>query len=171
MSRLIVKPEVGARVAGFVDDLDETIREIRRSIFSLQAPERSSGLRDQVAQVASEAAASLGFEPRVTLDGPLDTVVPDAVRPDITATVREALSNVVRHANATAVDVALRVDVEHDRLQLTVTDNGSGIPASPTRGRGLTNMADRAGRWGGTLVASAEAGGGTALRWEIPLRD
>jgi len=105
------------------------------------------------------------------LDGPIDTAVPDAVRPDVIATLREALSNVARHADATAVDVVLKVDVEHDRVLLTVSDNGTGIPASPKRGRGLTNLADRAGRWGGSLAASAEAGGGTTLRWEIPLRD
>ncbi len=172
LSRMIVKPEVGKRVAGFVDDLDETIREIRRSIFSLQeSPDDSGRFRDQVAQVAAEAAASLGFEPKVTLDGPVDTAVPDAIRPDIMATLREALSNVARHANANAVDVVLKVDLEHDRLLLTVSDNGSGIPASPKRGRGLTNLADRAGHWGGTLAANTEAGGGTTLRWEIPLGD
>jgi signal transduction histidine kinase len=172
LSRMIVKPEVGKRVAGFVDDLDETIREIRRSIFSLQeSPDDSGRLRHQVAQVVAEAVASLGFEPKLILDGPIDTAVPDAVRPDVIATLREALSNVARHADATAVDVVLKVDVEHDRVLLTVSDNGTGIPASPKRGRGLTNLADRAGRWGGSLAASAEAGGGTTLRWEIPLRD
>jgi two-component system, NarL family, sensor histidine kinase DevS len=136
LTRLIVKPEIEKRVAGFVDDLDETIREIRRTIFSLQEPpEHATGLRGQVAQVAAEAAAGLGFEPKVSLDGPIDTAVPDAIRPDITATLREALSNVARHADATAVDVVLHVDVEDDTLLLTVNDNGIGIPASPKRGR------------------------------------
>jgi signal transduction histidine kinase len=172
MTRLVVKPEVGARVAGFVDDLDETIRDIRRTIFSLQEPpERAGGLRGQVSQVAAEAAGALGFEPRLSLDGPIDTAIPDAIRPDVIATLREALSNVARHAHATSVDVTLRVDAEHDQLLLTVRDDGTGLAPDRRTGRGLVNLADRALRWGGTFEAGSEPGGGTTLRWEIPLGD
>jgi signal transduction histidine kinase len=172
MSRLVVKPEAGKRVAGFVDDLDETIREIRRTIFSLQEPpERASGLRSQVAQVAAEVAGALGFEPRLSFEGPIDTAIPDSIRPDVIATVREALSNVTRHANAMTVEVTLRVDTEYDRLLLAVRDDGTGLAPGRPSGRGLGNMAERARRWGGTFDVASEPGEGTTLRWEVPLSD
>ena len=170
LSKAAAQPELGSRVTGFVDDLDETIRDIRRTIFSLQEPpERASGLRGQVAQVTAEMAAVLGFEPRVSVEGPLDTAVPDPIRPDVTTTLREALSNVARHANATLVDVTLRVDTEHDRLLLTVHDDGTGLRPNRPTGNGLANMAERAGRWGGTSTIAPDPRGGATLRWEIPL--
>jgi signal transduction histidine kinase len=170
MTRHIARPEGAAKVAGFVHDLDETIVEIRRTIFSLQeAPGRTDGLRQQVMQVVAESAQSLGFEPRVSLEGPLDTAVPDKIRPDVTATLREALSNVARHAGATTVDITLRMDTAADQLGLTVRDDGRGMPPGDGDGRGLVNMAGRAHRWGGTFGAEPAPGGGTTLTWCVPL--
>jgi signal transduction histidine kinase len=166
LGRATGRPEV----VGLVDDVDETIREIRRTIFSLQElPGESTGLRSQVLAVAAEAAAPLGFTPRVSFDGPVDMAVPDALRPDIVATLREALSNVARHAEASAVDVDLRMDTASDRLLLIIRDNGRGIGTDHPHGRGLFNLAERARRWGGTMTADSQPGPGATLSWEVPL--
>ncbi len=170
ISRQVVRADLAERVGGYVRDLDTTIQEIRRTIFSLQerAGDRRS-LRGQVLEIAQDAAASLGFEPRVALEGPLDSAVPDPMRPEVLATLREALTNVVRHAHASHADVLIRADVLHRVFELHVTDNGVGIPADPPRRSGLTNMTERANRLGGALSIDPGQQGGTVLIWQVPL--
>jgi signal transduction histidine kinase len=171
VSRL-VQPALRGRISGLVGDLDETIRDLRHSIFSLRShpqpdDEPSGGLSDDVVDVIGQAADALGFEPRVGMVGSLDFTVPDAVRPDLLATLREALANVARHARASAVSVELRA--EDGTLTLRVHDDGIGIPAVRTRSSGLANLSRRAQRWGGTLSVVPGGGGGTRLTWSVPL--
>ncbi|WP_290061355.1 sensor histidine kinase [Amycolatopsis solani] len=173
VSRLIADPAVAARVAGFAQDLDGTIREIRNSIFSLQAPAQAHGsLRAELLRVAVDARDTLGFEPRVGFDGPLDAAVPDAVRSDLIASLREALTNVARHAGATSSSVDVTVDGLGRRLSLVVRDDGTGPPPESDRVSGLANLAARAARWGGTCVLVAAGDGGAQLEWtaELPAR-
>ena len=99
---------VAKRINAAVDDLDATIRDIRRTIFELRTP-MTSELRTEIRAAVEAAAEALGFQPHLELSGPVDSAVPDAIRPDLTAVLREALSNVVRHARCTRVDVAVRV--------------------------------------------------------------
>lgn len=170
ISRQVDRADVADRLGGYVRDLDSTIQEIRRTIFSLQEREGDQrSLRGQVLQIAEEAGEALGFEPQVVLEGPLDTSVPDPMRPEILATLREALSNVVRHAHATHTEVLLRANVLHHCFELRVTDNGVGIPADPPRCSGLTNMAERASRLGGTFSVEPGPTGGTVLTMKVPL--
>jgi signal transduction histidine kinase len=173
VSRLIADAGVAARVAGFAQDLDGTIREIRNSIFSLQAPAQAQGsLRAELLRVAVDARDALGFEPRVGFDGPLDAAVPDAVRSDLIASLREALTNVARHAGAKSSSVEVTVN-QHGRLgrQLTlvVRDDGSGPPPEAGRISGLANLASRAARWGGHCVLAAGKDGGARLEWTAEL--
>ena len=90
----------------------------------------------------------LGFAPSLRLDGRLDAVVADSIMEQLLAVLREALSNVARHANATQADVAVSIaDTGSGRdLVLTVQDNGSGIKPGFAPRSGLANMADRAPR-------------------------
>jgi signal transduction histidine kinase len=158
------RPEVAGRVNAAVDDLDATIRDIRTAIFELRTP-AASELRAEIRDTVAAAAASLGFRPVLTMAGPIDSAVPDAVRPDLLAVLREALSNVVRHAHASSVDVGL--DASGGRLTLTVRDDGVGVTAAE-RG-GLVNMRERAARRAGTFeIVSAEPTG-TILTWTVPL--
>jgi signal transduction histidine kinase len=110
-------------------------------------------------------------EPRITFTGPLDRVVPAAVRADVLATLREALANVARHAEADNVDVEVALDAAGARLDLRVRDDGSGPGRGPHRGRGVVNMGGRAQRWGGRCVVQAGTGGGTEVHWSVPLPD
>ena len=114
------------------------------------------------------AAASLGLRPELVLDGPIDSAVPDEVRPDLLAVLREALSNVVKHARAGAVEV--RVVASGDALRMTVTDNGVGVGDYDERS-GLANLRDRAARHGGEFHLEPVEPSGTRVEWSIPLRD
>ncbi|GAB7051620.1 two-component system sensor histidine kinase [Catenuloplanes indicus JCM 9534] len=162
------RPEAGARINAAVDDLDSTIRDIRRAIFELRTPV-APALRADLGEMVDAAAIPLGFRPRLDLFGPVDSAVPDAVRDDLLAVLREALSNVVKHARATVVEVGVRVAA--GRLTLTVLDNGVGCPPDAARS-GLVNLGDRATTHDGTFdltPAPAPHPSGTLLTWSIPI--
>ena len=160
-------PAAAARIEGAVDDLDLTVKHIRTAIFGLEQSRVSEhGLRDRVLSLVREAAGPLGFEPRILFDGPIDTAVDDRVAAEVLATLREALSNVARHAQATSVEVELRIG---EGLCLRVIDDGVGPPDEGTpRGKGLGNMAARAAALGGTMQIRAAAPRGTELVWQVP---
>jgi signal transduction histidine kinase len=157
------------RVHRAVDDLDTTIKEIRSSIFALQspAPFAGEGLRTAIDHAVRSFSNSLGFAPHVRIDGPLDTLVPQAVAEQLLAVLRETLSNAARHAKSTAVTVT--VTVTDLSVTLAVQDNGIGL-APDGRRSGLANLARRASDLGGRFEARAiPAGEGTIVEWSVPL--
>jgi len=164
---LISMPDVSGRVSRAVDALDETIVEIRSSIFALQArPEAAvPGLRARVLAIADEMTPMLGFPPALQLDGRLDDLISDDVAEHLLSALREALSNVARHADASKVDVTLRAG---DDVSLVVADNGSGLK-DVSRRSGLGNLEDRAAQLGGSMHVESAPGGGTTLSWRVPL--
>jgi signal transduction histidine kinase len=159
--------DIADRVSSAVDALDETIREIRSSIFELQTRhegERPSW-RARVLQVADEMEGVLGFPPTLQLDGRLDDGVPAEVGEQLLTALREALSNVARHSGASSVEVQVSAGAE---LSLTVRDNGSGFKGNGRRS-GLANLEQRATKLGGSLRIASQTGGGTELAWRVPL--
>ena len=156
-----------ARIESAIDDLDLTVKHIRSAIFGLETSRPGgSGARDQVVSLVREASRALGFEPRLLFDGPIDTTLGESTTMALLATLREALSNVSRHAHATRADVEV---VVADDVCLRVTDDGVGPPdpGHPT-GHGLRNMAARAEELGGAMTLGPAPGGGTALAWRVP---
>ncbi|GLX05016.1 GAF domain-containing protein [Microbispora sp. NBRC 16548] len=166
--RLVERPEASSRLQSAIDELDTTIRQIRSTIFALQTPreDASPSLRAQVVDLVEGARGHLGFMPGLSLEGRLDNDVPAQVAEHLLAVLREALSNLVRHAKATRADVA--VHAADGRLTLVVEDNGVGIPAEGRRS-GLRNLADRAERLGGALTLTSPEAGGARLEWSVPL--
>src|SRR6266511_2024559 len=164
-ARHAVRPEIRERIDSVVDDLDTTIRDIRGAIFELRTPAHGQ-LRGEIRSVVDEAGAALGFRPRLTLDGPVDSAVPEAVRPALLAVLREALSNVARHAQASGVAVV--ASVGNGRFTLTVTDDGVGI-GEVTRPSGLANMRARAAELGGDFTVGPAEPRGTVVAWTVPL--
>jgi signal transduction histidine kinase len=161
--------EASRRVLGAVDDLDATIRELRSTIYSLQAPAGEAvSLRARILQVVDAGTEQLGYAPSLRMEGLLDTLVPQPVADQVLAALREALSNAARHAAAQSVEVL--VLVRDDRLTLGVSDDGKGLGAT-TRRSGLANLEARATALGGELVVESEPGKGTSLRWSVPLFD
>ncbi|MFE1833093.1 GAF domain-containing sensor histidine kinase [Streptomyces sviceus] len=165
--RFIEHPEASERVVRAVDDLDETIKIIRSTIFGLRSREGTdgTGLRARVVRIAGEAAPVLGFAPSVRLEGLVDTDVSREIAEHVVAVLSEALTNVARHAHAGRADVVLTADSR--QVRLTVTDNGTGISPDGRRS-GLLNMAERAEQLGGKLELSSPADGGTTLVWWVP---
>ncbi|MGW9032491.1 sensor histidine kinase [Streptomyces sp. NPDC055722] len=166
--RFIEHTEAAERVARAVDDLDETIKIIRSTIFGLRAREdgAGTGLRARTVRVAGEAAQVLGFAPSVRMEGLLDTDVPKETADHVTAVLSESLTNIARHAHADRADVSLSTD-GHELL-LTVRDNGVGIPPDGRRS-GLRNMTERAEQLGGRLEWDCPPDGGTTLVWRVPV--
>ena len=159
--------ETRARLESAVDGLDETIKELRMAVFSLQGASLApGGLRGRLLQVVREATNGLGFEPRLQFDGAIETM--DArIADHLVPVVREALSNVAHHAVAGHVRVSVSVT---DDVTLTVSDDGIGVPAEVLGGRGLTNMAARARDLGGDFTISPQPSGGSLLTWRVPQR-
>ena len=155
------------RIERAVDDLDETMTEIRRTIFDLQAqdeepPPVSQRLRREIAQ----SSVLLGFQPEVMVRGEPDAL-PEQLAPHLLAAVREGLSNAARHAQASTVVVDVAVDERE--ASVTVTDDGVGPPAVLTRRSGIANLSARAAeRGGGSALEPGPGGSGSRLRWWVP---
>jgi PAS domain S-box-containing protein len=168
-SRADAEP-VRDRLRTAIDDLDQAIREIRTSIFELHEAVSSSpeSLRAQVITKVNDATRLLGFSPAVQFSGPVDTVATGPLADALLATLQEALSNVVRHADAGSVDVEVRAD---DDLWLRVRDDGVGFDADQTDGGdGLRNMRTRAARLGGSLRITRVEPHGAEVTWSVPSR-
>jgi signal transduction histidine kinase len=164
---MTTRPEVASRIRDSVDAMDDTIKDIRATIFELQARRPAgSSLRAEILVLIDEMTAMLGFAPTLRLGSGLAAPVPGEIAEHLIAVLREALSNVARHAGATTVSVT--VDVATGMLSLLVRDNGCGIPEGAHRS-GLRNMAGRAEKLGGEFRLSPAEGGGTELEWRVPV--
>jgi signal transduction histidine kinase len=162
----MVRPEVQERIGRAVEDIDATIRDLRAAIFELHHEPGRKSLRASVQALVEEYASALGFRPRLICTGPIDTVVPAAVRPQILAAVRESLSNVVRHAQASTVTV--EVAVSGEEVTARVSDDGIGITSSDRRS-GLRNLEERATAVGGAVWLESNQPHGTVLELRAPL--
>ena len=161
-------PDSAGKIQGVVDELDATIREIRNAIFELGEVQESGGLRSSVMVVLRSSEATMPYRIDASFDGPVDTVVSRELTEHLLAVLREALTNVARHADATETQV--EIAIRDGECCLTVRDNGKGLVPGRGQGRGLTNMRARAeGLQGWMEVTSGEAGAGTVLRWQVPL--
>lgn len=159
------------RVARAVDELDETIKEIRQTIFALHEPVGgpSSSARGRVLHETAQSAALLGFEPSVRFVGPVDTMLSTGTADQLVAALREALSNAAKHADARRVEVVVQVD--GGTVMLMVSDDGMGIDVDGTgRRSGVANVAARAQDLGGSCrIERVSEAGGTRLTWSVPI--
>ncbi len=175
---LVSDPDARTRIEETVSDLDETIRQIRSTIFALHTatdPDAPS-IEDRFRAQAEAATTVLGFAPEVDVEvasegsgaGVTDggPSLPAEVADQLVVVLGEALTNVARHARASRVVVHLAVTAHEARL--TVTDDGVGIQPGGRRS-GLRNMQARAAALGGSSTATALPDGGTRLEWWVPL--
>ena len=161
-------PEVRRRVQGVVGQLDDTVRDIRTTIFDLQtsdADEHRDSLRRRILDIVNESTGD-GLKPTVRMSGAVDSLVTGELATDVEAVVREAVSNVARHSGAAHVTTTLDVA---DDVVVEVVDDGHGLDARAARS-GLRNLERRARQRGGDLSVAALADGGTRLRWSVPTR-
>lgn len=155
-----------AHVVEVARDLDDSIRDIRGTIFELERA-RTTSLRSDVVALAREFEPALGFVPVVRTWGPVDSVVERDLAEQATVVLREALSNCARHARAGRCEVD--VAAEAGWLTLQVVDDGCGPGHGDGPRSGLRNLAARAGELGGTLALEPAEPRGTRLRWRVPL--
>jgi signal transduction histidine kinase len=167
LRRLITSDAGASTLQNVTAELDETIRELRNTIYSLNdsALEKEL-LSSRVLQAIRTAAQSLRFVPRLTLTGPIDAIRDEETASNILAVVTEGLSNAVRHSGADAIRVSVSVD--EGFVYVRVQDNGEGFSVR-TPGNGMTNMQHRASMLGGTFEASSSPETGTALTWKAPV--
>ena len=148
-----------------VDDLDATIKDIRRAIFALAATQGSHDIQVEVSRLVERAAGTLKFRPTLLFEGPVRTLVDGDLAPDLLAVLGEALSNASRHSGARAVDIVLTAGEE---VVLSVADDGRGLEGG-VHESGLRNMRERARRRGGSLTLTSAPGQGTTVTWSVPV--
>ncbi|WP_433663204.1 GAF domain-containing protein [Nocardia sp. CA-128927] len=162
-------PEVKTRLTETIQDIQSIVQEIRHSIFDLHSSTAADAptLRKKLHAVIAEMTADTGLRTTIRLAGPV-SVLASPLAEDVEAVLREAVSNVVRHASATTVSINLSV---RDDVTIEITDDGTGIPADLARMSGLENLAARAEQSGGSFEIERGADRGTVLRWSAPLPD
>jgi signal transduction histidine kinase len=166
LARVVSDAEVSDKIQGAVDDLDATIREIRGVIFELQSVDRDvHGLRVRVLALAAEMTPTLGFEPRVRFEGPVDAIVGPELAEHVLSALRELLSNVIRHAHSTAVEIRIRAGVE---VTVTVEDNGVGLRGKRGAGLGVARLSEDARTLGGSFTLESSPTGGVIAIWAAP---
>jgi signal transduction histidine kinase len=160
---------IADRLAALVTDIGDAIRQVRSSIYELGVGAEDPGVRAGVITLVRSLAPMLGFHVRVSFDGPVDTVISQSVAEQLLATLREALTNVGRHARAT--DASVTVTAHGGRCHLRVVDDGIGPDGERdgAPGRGLVNLRRRAEQLHGTMELAGREGGGTVLDWTVPL--
>ncbi|CAN5121334.1 two-component system sensor histidine kinase [soil metagenome] len=164
-SRRTSDGDAAQRMSAAVDDLDATIKDIRRTIFALGTVGATADIQSEVTSMVDRARSTLKFRPTLSFEGPVRTLVGPEVAQDVLAVLGEAISNASRHAGATALDIVLAV---RDEIVLTVTDNGRGVPAGVVES-GMGNMRHRAHLRRGSFQVGVGPEGGTRLVWSVPI--
>lgn len=168
-AQTVKEPAVVERIVRAIDDLDVSIRHVRSTIFELhQRWSARPSLRSDIVAVCDESAKALGFKPACDIDGPIDSAVVEPIRAQVLLCLRESLSNVARHAQASTVQVDVRAN--NGRLSLCVADDGVGYRPEPGRqSSGLDNMLVRAEALAGSFSIEPRPDGGTLTTWDVPL--
>jgi two-component system, NarL family, sensor histidine kinase DevS len=169
-TRLAPRDEVIASIDRGVGQLDIVINELRAAIHDLGGAPLPGGIRLSVTDLVEELVPILGPRPRVEFRGPVDTVVPPRLGDHVIAVLREALTNVSKHARAHEVTVRLSVGDGH--VVLEVADDGVGLGGAGLddgHGMGLENMGERARRLGGRCRVEPAEPRGTVVTWTVPL--
>ena len=160
-------PDVRGRLERAVGELDQVVRDIRTTIFDLHttAADASISLRRRLLDIVADTSQHTGISPSVRMSGQLDTAVPASLAEHAEAVTREAVTNAVRHADAT--EIVVTIDA-HEDLLIRVADNGVGMSETARRS-GLRNLEKRALECGGSLTVEDAPSGGTQLTWTAPL--
>ncbi|WP_085997175.1 GAF domain-containing sensor histidine kinase [Nocardia pneumoniae] len=160
-------PEIKSRLGETINDVQTIVQDIRHSIFDLHSSTSAEApvLRKRLHAVVAEMTAETELRTSIRLAGPV-SVLSSTMFDHVEAVLREALSNVVRHAHASAVSIKLTIG---DDVVLEIADNGVGLPEDLSRRSGLANMAARTEESGGSFSAGKGPTGGTVVRWSVPL--
>ena len=165
VSRLSEVPQLTSRIEAAVDDLDATIKDIRRSIFALGASEGTADLQTELTRLVDRAAATMKFRPTLESRDPCARWSPTRRHRTCSRCWARRCRTPSRHADATNIEVTVRAE---DELRLVVTDDGAGLPED-VQESGLRNIRERATKLGGTCTVESTSGDGTTVSWTVPL--
>jgi signal transduction histidine kinase len=162
-------PDVAERLSPLVDELDEAMRELRALIFGMvRTSVTGPTLRDALYDLVRDSTRALGFTPVLGIHGDVAGTLDNETAIDLVTVLREALSNIARHAQATSASVRLAVDAETVALRVVDDGTGPGSTDDAAHGHGIPNMTARAVRHGGTMSVRVNGASGTILEWVIP---
>jgi signal transduction histidine kinase len=160
----VLDDDVRSRINNVLDELDATIHEIRTTIFEIdqdQAPGET--LEQRVTLLSGEVESRLGVLAELKVASGIDTEIGPRCAQHVVQALREILSNIVRHSEATEVNI--QVDTTQNLIEVIVRDNGVGFTPNVGSGRGLRNLSSRARELGGDCTVESELGNGTMVRW------
>lgn len=152
-----------------ISDIDDSIRQLRSTVFALGLTGTEQGLRARVISLMDELGTVVGFAVPSSFDGPVDTSISSDIAEHVLATLREGITNVARHARAT--EASIHLTVTDDSCRLVIIDDGRGIDKKePSEsGLGLVNLRRRAEKLHGSFDVENPPSGGTVLTWQVPL--
>jgi signal transduction histidine kinase len=166
---VVREADIARRMGTVITEIDESITQLRSIIYALGLSGGEQDIRAQIIGLLGDLAEVVGFEVRSSFDGAVDSAISDEIAEHLLIIVREAVTNISRHAHAT--EATVRVSVDADHCQLIVTDNGLGMGSGKTRegGLGLANMGRRAEKLRGSFDVKSPPTGGTTLIWRVPI--
>jgi signal transduction histidine kinase len=170
--RLAHDPLADTLLSELVTQTQNTVADIRRVVYDLRPPSLDelgliSALQESAAQY--QAHGSAGVQINVDVPGQLEPL-PAAVEVAVFRIAQEAMTNVVRHADAQTCWLRLSVDAPARIVCLEVQDDGTGIAPEHRGGVGLRSMRERAVELGGTLTVEPGVAGGTLVRARLPVQ-
>jgi signal transduction histidine kinase len=162
-------PELREKAEDMRGLVEQTIQVVRHVASNLRPAALDLGLVPAIEWLAEDFGHRWEIACRVDLSG-AEITLDDIHATAVFRVVQESLTNVARHAGASAVTISL--DVAHDRLQLSIRDNGRGFdPAAieNTRSFGLLGMRERMLGLGGALIVDSATGKGTTVTIYLPI--
>jgi signal transduction histidine kinase len=152
------------RINLVLDELDTTIHEIRTTIFEIDQEEGTDAtLQSRVDVLINEVTNRLGTHTTLAITPQIEELIGSHCAQQTIQALREILSNIVRHSNASDVDI--NIGIKDNLIDVEVSDNGVGFTPHVGPGRGLRNLASRARELGGDCTINSEIGRGTMVRW------
>ncbi len=169
MAREPAAAEMADRLGLLVTDIGDAIRQVRSSIYELGLDQGDLGVRASVLTLVRSLNPMIGYDVHVSFAGPVDSLVSESVTENLLATVREAITNIGRHAEATSASVEVNVDNGMCRLRIVDNGRGFGTTTANGTGMGLTNLRRRAETLRGTMTIESPDHGGTVVVWQVPV--
>jgi signal transduction histidine kinase len=162
-------PELAEELDVLIEDTRRMDRELRAIVFAVGNDTDPEELTTLVTRLAIDSRRVLGFAPAVHFQGAVDSAGDSDAARQLLMALRESLSNIGRHAEATAASITVALTGGPQFvLRMIVIDNGVG-PADAVAGNGMRNLVSRSERRGGRAAMTPADGGGTQIDWWVPI--